>query len=218
MGERASSARPTLEDFGMLADGLVSLALATGEVRFANRAWELVEECRTDGGFLVPGGADSVLVRHGLALDGDPSEGAYPSGLSAIARAATRLAALGAPRQFLDAARTAVEPIAPLAAQRAISFGAALGVMSMIVSPTRQLVVIDNSRSPLRETAAAWRGGTVAVVTSAQAEAFASAGFELFESRVARNGGPTAYLCEDFVCRLPVTSAKELAAMLTPQR
>jgi uncharacterized protein YyaL (SSP411 family) len=47
-------------------------------------------------------------------------------------------------------------------------------------------------------------------VTPGQSEAFAAAGFELYESRGMSRGLPTAYLCEDFVCRLPVTDLAEL--------
>ena len=56
--------------------------------------------------------------------------------------------------------------------------------------------------------------GVTALATVDQAEAFAAAGFELFEGRTAQGGAPTAYLCRDFVCRLPLTDAQELAAEL----
>ena len=39
----------------------------------------------------------------------------------------------------------------------------------------------------------------------AAAGAFASAGFELFAGRTTVDGRAAAYVCEDFVCRLPVT-------------
>ena len=220
IGDRLSSARPTLEDFGMLANGLLDVALATGDVRFAERARELVVETldeRPDATmpFRVPGGADPVLAAHGLALDVDPSEGAYPSGLSAIARAALRLELLTGERRFRAAAVAAMELVAPLAVQRPMSFGAALGVMSALAAPERQLVVVTDDRdAELASVARAWRGGTVALVAEAQAAEFAQSGFALFESRTLRGGMPTAYLCENFVCRLPVTSAVDLAHQL----
>ena len=117
IGERVSSAKATLEDYGMLADGLIDLALATGEVRFAIRARELVAPTLTDGGFAVPGGGDDVLTARGLLLDNDPSEGAYPSGLSSLSRAAIRLEQLGA-AGFRRAAVDVLEGIAPLQAGR----------------------------------------------------------------------------------------------------
>jgi len=216
--EAVSTARPTLEDFGMLADGLVDLALATGEARYAERARALVVaamEVGASAGFGVPGGADPVLAEHGLALEVDPSEGAYPSGLSAISRAAARLELLSGDRSLRTAAVTAMELLAPLAASRPIAFGAALGVMSELSAPERQLVVVtDDPDAALATTARAWsRPGLATVVTPRQADAFAAAGFELYESRGLKDGLPTAYLCEDFVCRLPVTEAAALEAI-----
>ena len=238
IGDRVSTARPTLEDYGMLANGLLDVALATGEARFASRALELVTAALVDGGFAVPGGADPVLTARGLALDVDPSEGAYPSGLSAVARAAARLELLTGDRALRNAAVAAMELVAPLALPRPISFGAALGVMSLLAAPERQLVVVtadeaaagrDAARGhaageaaagstgagvDLATIARAWHGGTVAVVTLQQAAAFVAAGFALFEARTLQRGHPTAYLCENFVCRLPITDPAALRAAL----
>jgi hypothetical protein len=218
LGTGVSSARPTLEDFGMLSEGLIDLALATGEVRFAIRARELVAECASSdlaaGGFRVPGGADPVLTAHGLVLENDPSEGAYPSGLSAMSRAAIRLSQLGETR-FLDTAVAVLETIAPLALSRPLSFGSALGAMAMLAAPLRQLVVVTENRDgAMAREASRWLDGVGVVVTPEQSEAFAAAGFELFEGRQRQERRDTAYLCENFVCRLPTTSATELAALL----
>ena len=237
IGDRVSSARPTLEDFGMLAAGLVDLALATGEVRFASRALELVEATRaaatgepSDGTtFRVPGGADPVLVEHGLAIANDPSEGAYPSGLSSIALAAIRLALLGGGAQAREGLRESAErafaPISELAVQRPIAFGATLGVLSALSEPRRQLVIVSERGSgnissdelagrAFEQAALAWPRGLVAVVTPAQSAAFAKAGFELFDSRGLLDGKPTAYLCDNFVCQLPITDASALRELL----
>jgi uncharacterized protein YyaL (SSP411 family) len=225
IGDTVSTARATLEDYGMLADGLVDLALATGEVRHAVRARELVlaaASATARTGFAAPGGADPVLAAHGLALEVDPSEGAYPSGLSSIARAAMRLELLGGDRvtgdrALLDSARTALRFLAPLAVPRPVSFGAALAALSRFASSSRQLVVVtDNPGAALAVIARGWSapGGLATVVSPRQAEAFAAAGFELYESRGMRNGLPTAYLCEDFVCALPLTDATALTAAL----
>ena len=214
IGDRVSSARPTLEDYGMLADGLVQLALATGEVRFAIRARELVMSTIVDGRFAVPGGADPVLAASGLVIENDPSEGAYPSGLSALARAAIRLDQLGS-SGLTATAIGVLERIAPMALARPISFGTALDAMTMLSVPLRQLVVVTDDRdSRMSGQAIDWQGGVGIAVTPDQAEAFAAAGFELFAGRNQQRGRETAYLCEDFVCRLPVTDAEALAALL----
>ncbi len=214
VGDRVSSAKATLEDFGMLSEGLIDLALATGEVRFAVRARDLVVGALANGGFVVPGGADPVLSASGLLLENDPSEGAYPSGLSAMSRAAIRLDQLGL-TGLRDTAIAVLGRIAPLALARPISFGSALGAMSMVSMPLRQLVVVTSDReSPMSNTAKRWLGGVGVAVTPAQAQAFEAAGFELFEGRIQTDGRETAYLCDNFVCQLPVTDAAELGKLL----
>jgi hypothetical protein len=215
-----SGARPTLEDYGMLADALIELTLATGDARFAVRARELVDSTLTPEGFAAPDGADPVLSAHGLVIPNDPSEGAYPSGISSIALAAVRLEQLGVTgerggRNLRSAAEAALRSIAALALDRPIAFGGALRVLSRLANPARALVVVGDDRdSPVGEVAGGWRGGLVARVTPAQSSELAAAGFELFADRDQRDGKPTAYLCENFVCQLPVTDATELKALL----
>jgi len=216
IGGRLSTARATLEDFGMFAGGLLDLALATGEVRYATAARALVNATLETASFTVPGGPDPVLAAHGLAIASDPSEGAYPSGLSAIADAAHRLYLLTAEPRYDAASRAAIETVAALAVAQPIAFGAALSVAAAFAKKGRQLVVVGDS-GPVADLARSWdnSGSVTAVVSSEQAEAFASAGFELFAGRGTTPGVTTAYLCTDFVCALPVTTAPELAKLIT---
>jgi uncharacterized protein YyaL (SSP411 family) len=217
IGGAISSARATLEDFGMLASGLLELALATGEPHYAVAARGLIDDCLAAGegtSFGVPGGADPVLAGQGVVAQPDPSDGALPSGLSAVAAAALRLFELTADESYRTAASEALAGVSEAAARQPISLGAALTVMSRLARISRQLVVVDDGESGIAAVARAQRVGVVVVVTSAQAEAFAAAGFELFEGRVTAPGAATAYLCEDFVCRLPVTTVAEMEQVL----
>jgi hypothetical protein len=61
-----------------------------------------------------------------------------------------------------------------------------------------------------------WRNGIGigVAVTPTQAQAFAAAGFELFEGRVQLDGRETAYLCDNFVCQLPIMDAAALDELL----
>ena len=209
LGGRVSTASATLEDYGMLAQGLLALATAGGETGYAVVARSLVDACTIDDGFAVPGGADPVLAAQGLALENDPSEGAYPSGLSAMASAANTLYLLGAGARYREAAVAAMRTVAPVAVPRPVSFGASLALMSALASPMVQLVAVGSGTADVARTFAP-AGGVTALVTTTQAAEFAAAGFELFEGR-ARDG---AYLCRDFVCRLPITDPDELRRSL----
>jgi uncharacterized protein len=221
IGERASAATATLEDYGLFSCGLLRLATITGEVRYAGAARSLIDATLAAPTshafpFAVPGGSDAVLTGHGMVLPADLSEGAYPSGQTAMAAAAQRLYLLTGHAPYRAAALETLEAIAPLAVQRPVSFGAALAATCRLMAPAAQLVVVsDAADSPLASIARRWdTTGVACVVTAAQAESFAAAGFELFEGRTAASGNPTAYLCRDFVCRLPLTDADELAVEL----
>ena len=213
---RPSAAQATLEDFGMLAGGLLDLATASGEAHYAVVARSLVDRSIAAGGatpFGVPGGADPVLVAHGTALEIDPSEGAYPSGLSAMARASLSLYLLTGYARYREATTRVIELLAPLAVPRPISFGAVLAVASAVTQPIEQLVVVTGDARTLLAAVARARfpgGGVVTVVTRDQAATFAEAGFGLFAGRQRE----AAYLCHRFVCRLPLTDAEDLRRAL----
>jgi uncharacterized protein YyaL (SSP411 family) len=208
-----SAARATLEDYGLLARGCLHLAQATGEARWALEARRLVDACIVEGGFAIPGGGDPVLAGFGIDADVDPSEGAYPSGPSALADAALTLYLLTGDRHYRVAAETALARIAGPAIRQPMAFGGALAVLADLASPVAQLVVVaGDPDAELVSAARTWfrPGGLVAVVSPEQAAEWASAGFELFASRVEVDGRATAYLCSDFVCRLPVTEVSAL--------
>ena len=258
---RTSAAQATLEDFGMCAQGLLELALATGEVRYATAARRLIDgtlggtdaktvpsatdipgsgtpgtNAPTDaagtagtvaGGmpFRAPDGPDPVLAAQGLALDVDPSEGAYPSGITATAEAANLLYLLTADDRYRAAAVAAMAALAERALERPLAFGAALRLSGILTGPVEQIVVVGadvigpgagpaaaapEQSAALLDAVRRRGSGFVASVTEVQAQAFADAGFELFRDRVAHQGLPTAYLCRDFVCRLPVTDPADL--------
>ncbi|MGD8194081.1 thioredoxin domain-containing protein [Herbiconiux sp. P18] len=245
---RASSAVATLEDYGMLADGLLRLAAVTGSARYAVAGRMLVDAVLSDpategAAFEVPGGGDPVLSAQGLASELDPSEGAYPSGNSAAASAAMLLHALTAEPRYRAAALRALAPLAADAGAQPIAFGATLELLTRLARPSEQLVLIEPdpepelaldpghgpapdappaaepsreperevpTASPLRDRVRVWTGAVVARASEAEAEMLARAGFELFADRTTRGGHPTAYLCRDFVCRLPITAPADL--------
>ncbi|MET0806233.1 MAG: thioredoxin domain-containing protein, partial [Lacisediminihabitans sp.] len=222
IGDRESAASATLEDYGMFASGLLQLATATGEARFAVAARELIDLCLSGDTFTVPGGADPALAARGLALASDPSEGAYPSGISAIATAAEKLSLLTGDRRYREAATEAMRGVAPLAMLRPISFGSSLDLIARLAEPVTQLVVVGSVGAEVARAASVGGRtlgdrslgvrpvGVSTIVSVEQTAALAAAGFELFAGRERE----AAYLCRDFVCRLPITDAETLAAAL----
>jgi uncharacterized protein YyaL (SSP411 family) len=210
-----SPAASTLEDYGGLALGLLEWGLATGEVNWLLEAQQLVDSCLHDDGFIVPGGGDPTIQAL-EAVSGDVSEGATPSGLALIATAAHALAQLTGTHTYREVASTAVAPYAEAVRLRPLAFGGLAAALWRVGSPDRELVVVsDDPGSELAQTARELASPSllVAIVSPAQAEACAEAGFSLFEGR-AQAGAERAYLCDAGVCGLPHTSAESLRSAL----
>ncbi|WP_375406285.1 thioredoxin domain-containing protein [uncultured Amnibacterium sp.] len=205
---RPSDAVATLEDHGGLADGLLEVALAAGRPDLAVTARELVDACLRDG-VLVGPDTDPTLAALGVAGGSDVTEGVVPSGQTAIASAAWRLHLMTGEARYRDAAAATVGPLAAAALQRPIGYGAALGLGLAMAEPIRQVVVIGPSGA-LVDAARALPNSIFIALDDDAAEGFAAAGFELLEGRRSTAGAATAYVCRDFVCRLPVTDPAAL--------
>jgi uncharacterized protein YyaL (SSP411 family) len=220
LGARVSDAAATLEDYGGLASGLLDLALASGDAAYATAARDLVDLCidaagDADCAFETPGGGDPVLQSNGMAIRVDPSEGAYPSGLSSAATAAHTLFLLSGERRYERAAREGMRVVAAQAVATPSAFGAALELMARLAEEPEQLVVVlpetvDAGGADLLGAVRRRDTALTAVVGDAGAGVFAAEGFELFAGRASTGGRVAAYLCHDFVCDLPVTTAEAL--------
>ncbi|MBW4041855.1 MAG: thioredoxin domain-containing protein [Acidobacteria bacterium] len=208
---RPSGAVATLEDHGGLADGLLDLALGTGRPHYAAVARGIVDRCLCDGRFAAPA-TDPVLTALRVPGGSDATEGASPSGATLIASAAWKLHLLTADPAYRDAAASAVAPLAAAAMDRPIGYGAALGLGAAMVEPIRQVVVVTGADGggALGAAAALLPSSVTVVLDERAAREFAAAGFELFQDRSTVEGRSTAYVCEDFSCRLPVTDPAAL--------
>jgi len=141
-----SAAVATLEDHGMLAEGLLTLTLATGEPRWAVAARALVDSCLLPDDdprvFAAPGGPDPLLASHGVALAADPTEGAYPSGLAATAAASLLLHQLTADARYREAAARAVATRVEAALDNPLAHGTTAMLAARLAAPSRQIVVV----------------------------------------------------------------------------
>jgi hypothetical protein len=216
LDEVASSAAATLEDYGALAEGLVLLATATGEVAYARVARDLIDACLPDtGGIAVPGGGDPILSAQGIRPPADDTDGDHPSGRAAFAAAALRLWMCGAGERYRAAAASVVRAGAESALAEPLAHGALLRVAAQLATAPRQIVVVTAGAADAADSLVAMGRGipadVVAVATADQAAAFAADGFALFEAKQPKEDATTLFDCHDFVCRLPVTRVEDLA-------
>jgi len=212
-----SPAAATLEDYGGMAMGLLELALASGEVKWAQVARALVDSCVSDAGeWAVPGGGDPT-VQSLEAISGDVTEGAMPSGLAMISQASLGLHQLTGQASYRDVVAASVAPYAEAVSLRPLGFGGLASVLWRLDAPLRELVVVtDEPEGELAQTAVMQVPPTTltSVVTRAQAQQWSEAGFELFDGRF-DSETPVAYLCQDRVCGMPLTDPVALRHALT---
>ncbi len=202
-----SPAAATPADLALLADGMLALAVATGDASWAVRGRAILDEA-------LAGVAGEPLLRaQGIAAAPDQTDGDLPSDAAALAEAAYRAWVLGAGDRYRDAAAARVREHTASALSQPFAHGSLLRVAAALVDAPRQIVVVtDDPSSALSRSARRADADVVAVVTPAQADAFSVAGFELFDGRSVADADvrERAFDCRGFVCRLPVSDAAEL--------
>ena len=188
-----------LEDYADVAEGLLALYGATGDLDQLRGAHALLEVVLTQfpdgrGGFWDTAHDAEALVRRPQ----DPTDNATPSGAAAAAGALLSYAALTGSARHREAAEACLATLAPLFARHARFAGWACAVGEALVAGPAEVVVL--ARPDLLEVA--WRAtspGAVVAVNGPLAEG--------------REPG-AAYVCRGMVCELPTTDADRLREQL----
>ena len=211
LDEIPSRAAATLADYGQLAAGLV--ALAVGDRRAARTRSAPASSSRRASSaaarIACPAAAIRCSRRRACGAPDAASDGDEPSGLAALAGAATALWLLGAGERYRALAERIVAAHAAAALAQPLAHGALLRVAAALAVPPRQLVVV--AADPQDPLAAAARGIPADVVAIVDADAGRGVGggglLAVRARRPCAAGLATAYDCRDFACRLPVTDA-----------
>jgi uncharacterized protein len=212
----AGEAFGILEDYAALALAAVRLAAVHAEPLWLTRAEQLLDVIMkqfndTAGGFFDTA-ADAERL---YARPQDPTDNATPSGLSAAVHALRLMAELTGEDRYAARADRAAASASELV-RRAPRFAGWL--LADAVSQTSrhrpvQVAVVgpdDSARTELVLVAHQLApAGSVVVAGLPDQD-----GLTLLADRPLINNLPTAYVCRHFVCKLPVTSANDLASQL----
>jgi hypothetical protein len=199
IGGRAGRHAGVLEDYADVAEGLLALCSATGDVsrlEDARRLLDVVLEHFADGagGFYDTADDAEQLVRRPK----DATDGATPSGLAAAAGALLTCSAMTGSTEHRDAASAALSTVAPLLRRHARFAGWAGAVAEALLAGPAEVVVLDRP-DLLALARRATSPGAVVVTAGPLAEG--------------RPGG-AAYVCRGSVCEAPTTDADRLAEQL----
>jgi uncharacterized protein len=209
-----------LEDHAFLVEALLRLYEATLEVRWFDAAREtagaMIERFADDerGGFFTTSNDHEELI----ARRKDVGDHPIPSGSSSAAYALLRLAALTGVRDYEERAIGTMRLFAPAAASHPDAFGHLLQAIDFHLAPVREVALVAPSNGA---DGSARLDELATVVRSAHRPHIVLAGGpegserpELLRERPAVEGKPSAYVCQRFTCRAPVTDPQELAAQL----
>jgi uncharacterized protein YyaL (SSP411 family) len=176
-------------------------------LELAGKMRELFEDAKNGGFFATAANDSNVILRMK-----DDYDGAEPSGNSVAANALIRLAHLTGRDEFRTAADRTLSAFAQRLSAAPVALPAMLTALMAALEPPRH-IVIAGARSEAAGMLAAVRRrflpwSSVLMKTNGADGPGPLAGMKPID------GKPTAYVCEDFVCRAPVTDVSELEQLL----
>jgi uncharacterized protein YyaL (SSP411 family) len=208
-----------LEDYAYLLEALLTLYEATFDVRWFDAAREtadrMIELFADDdkGGFFMTAADHEELVARRKDVDDHP----IPSGNSSAAFGLLRLAALTGEAEYERRAVGVLRLLHGAATRHPQALANLLRAMDFHLSGAREVALVappnGTVANSLTELAAVVRSRFRPRVVVAAGEEGTERP-ELMLQRIAVEGRPTAYVCENFACRAPVTEPGELAGAL----
>jgi uncharacterized protein YyaL (SSP411 family) len=207
-----------LEDYADLADGLLALYETTFDERWFVIARQLADAILHK--FVDPaGGFFDTAVDHErlITRPKDPQDNATPSGGAMAATVLLRLAAFTGEGGYRDAAERAIGTVAPLMSQYPTAFAQWLVAASFAAGDSVEVAVIGDpaeaaTRDLLEPVWSRWR--PFQVLAAASPSHAPTSAIDLLHDRPPIDGRPAAYVCRDFVCLVPVTTASRLVDQL----
>jgi uncharacterized protein YyaL (SSP411 family) len=205
-----------LEDYADLADGLLALYEATFDERWfvtARQLADVILDHFTDpaGGFFDTADDHEALITRPK----DVQDNAVPAGGSMATGVLLKLAALTGESRYRVAAESAIATVLPYLARYPTGFANWLSASHLAVEGIDELAIVGQPGDPATEALVdvARIGFRPNLVIAAAAEPGSST-VPLLEGRELIDSRPTAYVCRDFACRLPVTDPSALREQL----
>jgi uncharacterized protein YyaL (SSP411 family) len=208
-----------LEDYAFFIEGLVTLYETGGEFRWLKHAIELTDRMIDEfwdeqgGGFFFTGKShENLIVR-----SKDYFDNATPSGNSVAAGVLLRLAILTDNKRYHEFAEALLRGVVESVRRYPSGFGYALSAMDFLLSSPKEVALLasdTNAIKPLLEET--WRkylpNKVVAHAATDDEEAIAA--MPLLQNRPLLDDRATAYVCQNYTCKHPVTDPHALQTEL----
>jgi hypothetical protein len=210
-----------LEDYALFTQALLDLYETQFDLRDLECAVRLAEtqsalfEDSAGGFFDSPAEASDLVLR--LKEDYD---GAEPSGNSIAILNLLRLAQMTGRADFRASAERALAAFAPRLARVPVALPAMLAACEFYLAQPRQIVIAGPRDHPgTRDLLRAFHARFVAnrivlLVDGGETRRALGAGIPAIEAMQPVGGLPSAYVCHNYTCQLPVTEGGKLAELL----
>ena len=209
-----------LEDYAFVADGLVSLYEATFNpdwlghaISLADSMIELFWDDAAAGFYDTGHDHESLVVR-----PRDIFDNAQPCGGSVASEVLLRLAVITGRDEYASKGATPLRSLHQLMSRSPAGVAHWLAVLDFYVSVPKEIAIVgpvgNVETQELVETVFGRYLPNKVVVGSAPELGEANITSPLLEDRNMIDGKPTAFVCEHYVCQLPVTQAEALAEQL----
>ena len=206
-----------LEDYSFVADGLLALYESTFDQKWlteatsiADRMIELFWNDDVGGFYDTSSEHDQLVIRPRDVLDN-----AQPCGGSVATDMLLKLAVITGNENYRIKAVTPLRTLKDLMSRAPTGTGHWLAALDFYVSSPKEVVIIGPHNDPATEALLKTVNGNFhpnKVLVGAEAPG--EYDLPLLESRGMIDGKPTAYVCQNYTCQVPVTTPEELAIQL----
>ena len=207
-----------LEDYASLGGALLTLYEATFDQHWLDDARRLADamielfQDESSGVFYETGSDASEL----FTRPRDVFDNAIPCGGSMAANLLLELSTHTGEQSYRAAAETSIGSVREYMEKSGAGFGGWLAALDYYVSTPKEIVIMGNQSEPatkalLREVHNRYIPNRV--ITGADAP-IVPAPTPLLEGRALLDNVPTAYVCENYACQLPVTDPEGLSSQL----
>ena len=208
-----------LEDYALLADGLLALYEATFEPRWLNESRRLADILLTQFWDAAIGSFYDTAADHEqlIVRPRDTGDNATPAGNSAAAEVLLKLALIFDLPEYREKALTVLGSMAQFMAQYPTGFGRYLAAAEFALGTPKEIALIGEvavaDMHALRQTIfTPFLPNKVVVQATPGTEAQINS--PLLAGREPIDGRATAYVCQNYACQRPVNDVEGLRALL----
>lgn len=209
-----------LDDYSYMIDALLTLHGATLNYSYVDEAQELAQQMierfwdRDSEVFY-----DTSMEHTRLLLrPRDVLDNAVPSGGAVAAMAMLRLSVFTGDHSYSAKAEASIRSVLPYLEQAPTAVTSWLSAVDFLTAKRQETVVMGALDDPvvrdlMREVNRQYSPNMILSGSSMEPDQNAKA--PMLQGRALVNGKPTVFVCENYVCNLPVTSVAELAELLS---